>query len=195
MNYFVKGGVFFLSICLLQSCSSTRKTQSSAPNISKQPAPFIVTEKVSSKTVAPQVINTKNVLADSVINFAKTLIGVKYKYGSTIKSQGFDCSGFINYIFNHYGIRVPRVTVDFTNAGQSVPLQQSKKGDIILFTGTDTTGWIVGHMGMITENENGQVKFIHSSSGNLIGVIISPLSKYYATRFVKVIRVFKVAGD
>lgn len=195
MNYFVKGGLIFLSLFVLQSCSSTHKTQSSAANVSMQPAPFIVTEKVSSKAVAPQVINTKNVIPDSVINFARTLIGVKYKYGSTIKSQGFDCSGFINYIFNHYGIRVPRVTVNFTNAGPSVPLQQSKKGDLILFTGTDTTGWIVGHMGMITENENGQVKFIHSSSGNSIGVIISPLSKYYATRFVKVIRVFKDAGD
>lgn len=71
-----------------------------------------------------------------------------------------------------------------------MPLEQSKKGDLILFTGTDTTGWVVGHMGFVTQNDNGKIKFIHSSSGKSIGVIISELSKYYATRFVKVIRVF-----
>ena len=144
----------------------------------------------ANNTVPPIIINTKNVVADSVVDFAKTLIGTRYKYGSAIKEQGFDCSGFITYVFNHFKIQVPRISRDFTNAGTSVPIEESKPGDLILFTGTDTTGWIVGHMGIITQNNNGKIQFIHSASGKSIGVIISGMSKYFETRFVKVIRVF-----
>ncbi len=172
----------------MQACSASRKNKisQSKPSFAND----LPQAKNSSVKVPPVFIDTKNTNADDVVNFAKTLIGTKYKYGSAIKEQGFDCSGFITYVFNHFNISVPRVSKSFTNAGEQVSLNDSKKGDLILFTGTDTTGWIVGHMGMITENNNGAVKFIHSSSGNSIGVIISSLSKYYAARFVKVIRVF-----
>jgi cell wall-associated NlpC family hydrolase len=181
----------FLIVGLLQACSTTRRTRTSSNiYVNENPVP-ITKASISAKAVPVRYINTKNVSADSVVDFAKTLIGIKYKYGSVIKEQGFDCSGFINYVFNHFNIQVPRTTIDFTNAGMPVPLDDSRKGDLILFTGTDTTGWIVGHMGMITQSENGNIQFIHSSSGKSIGVIISSLSKYYATRFVKVIRIFQ----
>ncbi len=179
-----------LIIGLLQSCSSTRRNRSSNYTSVTEPATPSVKNKISANTIPRRYINTKNVDPASVVEFAKTLTGIKYKYGSVVKEQGFDCSGFINYVFNHFNIQVPRTTVDFTNAGTPVPLDDSREGDLILFTGTDTTGWIVGHMGIITDNENGNIHFIHSSSGKAIGVIISSLSKYYATRFVKVIRVF-----
>ena len=86
---------------------------------------------------------------------------------------------------------MPRVSKDFTNAGKRISLNESKPGDLILFTGTDTTGWVVGHMGIITENENDKIRFIHSASGKSIGVIISGMNTYFETRFVEVIRVFK----
>lgn len=184
-----KIAVFAVVIFFLQSCSATRSHRSSGTAANETPA---VTAKTGrSNTSVPAVaINTKSVDPNTVIGFAETLIGTKYKYGSAIKEQGFDCSGFITYVFQRFKIQVPRVSKDFTNAGYPVPLDASKPGDLILFTGTDTTGWVVGHMGMIIANDNGKIKFIHSSSGKSIGVIISPLSKYYATRFVKVIRVF-----
>ena len=139
----------------------------------------------------PEVnIRTGNVDPRELVSFAKTLIGVPYRYGSMIKEQGFDCSGFINYVFRHFHISTPRSSVDFTNAGTPVSLLDSRAGDLILFTGTDTTGRVVGHMGIITENHHGKLRFIHSSSGRNIGVIISPLSSYYAMRLVKVIRIF-----
>ena len=50
-------------------------------------------------------------------------------------------------------------------------------------------------MGIITDNLNGQVQFIHSSSGKSKGVTISELDDYYKSRFVKVIRIFPIASD
>jgi cell wall-associated NlpC family hydrolase len=85
---------------------------------------------------------------------------------------------------------VPRSSIDFTNAGKTVELAAAKPGDLVLFTGTDSTNRAVGHIGIITSYENGVYNFIHSSSGKAKGVTITPLSNYYAVRFVKAIRVF-----
>ena len=138
-----------------------------------------------------QVIKTGVTTPSELLSFAKTLSGIPYKYGSTDPLQGFDCSGFITYIFNHFNIAVPRSSVDFTNVEREIDLAEAKPGDLILYTGTDSTIRIVGHMGVITSNDNEAIEFIHSTSGKANGVTITPLNKYYMGRFVKVIRIFK----
>ena len=183
--------MLILVIVLLQACRTTRSTKSSAKPATTEAASNHGKSNRIDNAVPKVIINTRNVTADSVVEFAKTLIGTRYKYGSAIKEEGFDCSGFITYVFNHFKIQVPRISKDFTNAGTPVTPAESKPGDLILFTGTDTTGWVVGHMGIITQNENGRLQFIHSASGKSIGVIISGMSKYFETRLVKVIRVFQ----
>jgi cell wall-associated NlpC family hydrolase len=124
------------------------------------------------------------------VNYAKTLIGIPYLYGSADPSKGLDCSGFINAVSNHFGIKVPRSSVEFTNFAPAIETNNAQPGDLILFTGTDPGKHVVGHIGIITDNNNGQVQFIHSSSGKANGVTISDLDGYYETRFVKVIRIF-----
>ena len=113
---------------------------------------------------------------------------IPYKYASTDPSIGFDCSGFITYVFNHFGIKVPRSSVDFTNVGNEINWHQAKEGDLILFTGTVDSIRIVGHMGIVTENAD-TLKFIHATSGRANGVTISALQGYYEKRFIKVIRI------
>ena len=137
-----------------------------------------------------EVIDTKSVHPNELTNFAETLIGVPYRYGSTNPAVGFDCSGFITYVFNHFKIKVPRSSIDFTNVGKEIPVQSAKRGDIILFTGTDSTELFVGHMGIIVSNTD-TLRFIHSTSGKQYGVTITPLNKYYQGRFVKTLRVFR----
>ena len=135
-------------------------------------------------------INTGGVQPHDVMLFAESLIGIPYKYASTNPAEGFDCSGFITHVFNHFNIAVPRSSVDFTHVGKDIPEEQARRGDIILFTGTDSTEKFVGHMGLITENKGGALKFIHSTSGKAYGVTITPLNDYYRSRFVKIIRIF-----
>lgn len=174
----------FISILILTGCSTSRKVNKTEAPVSTDIRSIVVIKnKVPART-----INTKNVEANSIVDFSKTLIGVKYKYGSSVKEKGFDCSGFITYVFNHFDISVPRVSVDFTNAGEEVPVKSSKPGDLILFTGSDAKSGVVGHMGIITENRNGDIKFIHASESR--GVMISAMNSYFIPRFVKVNRVF-----
>lgn len=134
-------------------------------------------------------IDTKNVQPQQVVEFAKTLIGVPYLYGSTDPEKGFDCSGFITYVFNHFKIVVPRSSIDFTNVGKEVSAAQAKEGDLILFTGTDSAERFVGHMGIVVSNTD-TLRFIHSTSGKAHGVTITPLNKYYQGRYVKTVRLF-----
>jgi cell wall-associated NlpC family hydrolase len=110
-------------------------------------------------------------------------------YASTNPKVGFDCSGFITYVFNHFGIAVPRSSVDFTGVGKTIPVPEAKRGDLILFTGTDSTERVVGHMGLVVANGD-ELEFIHSTSGKAMGVTITPLNAYYKKRFVRVARIF-----
>ena len=95
-----------------------------------------------------QQIRSK-VTGHEVVEFAKILLGIPYKYASSNPFRGFDCSGFITYVFNHFYIEVPRSSVDFTNTGKEIELRNAKQGDLILFTGTVPSIRIVGHMGKV----------------------------------------------
>jgi cell wall-associated NlpC family hydrolase len=138
-------------------------------------------------------IDTKNVHPNELVSFAETLIGTPYVYASSNPKVGFDCSGFITYVFNHFGISVPRSSIDFTGVGKEVLVANAKRGDIILFTGTNPAEKFVGHMGIIVSNTD-TLRFIHSTSGKAMSVTITPLNKYYLNRFVKTIRVFPQNG-
>ena len=137
-------------------------------------------------------LDDKAVPADSILSFAYTLIGTPYLYASMDPQKGFDCSGFINYVFNHFKINVPRSSRDFENFGKTVPLYDVRKGDIILFTGTDSLIRIIGHIGIVTSTDGGVTKFIHSTSGKAHAVTVSTLDVYYQRRFMRVARLPEV---
>jgi cell wall-associated NlpC family hydrolase len=128
-------------------------------------------------------------LPAKIVAFAKTQLGVPYRYCSMDPKGGFDCSGFVNYVFTHFNITVPRSSIDFTNEGREIPLNGARPGDLILFTGTDVRRRVVGHIGIITSNNNGDISFIQATSGDAYAVVISPLNKNYMNRFIKVIRI------
>lgn len=135
-------------------------------------------------------INIGNTHPDDVVRFAQTLTGTPYVYASTNPKVGFDCSGFITYVFNHFGIAVPRSSIDFTNVGKTVAIEKAKPGDLILFTGTDSTEKFIGHMGLVLSADSSALQFIHSSSGKAMGVTTTPLNAYYKKRFVRIARIF-----
>lgn len=135
-------------------------------------------------------INTKSITPEELLAFAEKQVGVRYRYGSINPKVGFDCSGFITYVFNHFDIKVPRSSVDFTHIGKPVPVEAARKGDLILFTGTNPAIRVVGHMGIIHSIDSNEIKFIHSSSGKANGVTITPLNGYYKSRFMTIRRVF-----
>lgn len=128
---------------------------------------------------------------DDLIWFAKQQIGTPYKYAcADPHNGGLDCSGFLYYVFQHYKIKVPRSSKDYMNFGKPITKSDAQKGDVIIFTGSNASKRVGGHVGIILENKNDEISFIHSSSGKSNGVIISKLSDgYYSQRFLKIVRI------
>lgn len=127
---------------------------------------------------------------DSVIGFAESLLGVPYKYGGC-SPEGFDCSGFVNYVYSQFGISLPRSTPELAVYGAEVPLDSCMKGDIILFSGRDRKKRPVGHVGIVVSEPGEPLHFIHSATSNAQGIIVTAFDayEYYLSRFVKVVRV------
>ena len=148
----------------------------------KDPAPFIKPD-----TTQP-VLPNNDFRRDDIIAFAKTLLGTTYKYACSNPSEGFDCSGFVYYVYSHFNIKVPRSSGEFSNQGHEVSIANAQPGDIILFTGTDSTDHTIGHIGIVTENTD-TLKFIHASSGKVYSVVISPFDHYYQSRFIKIVNI------
>ncbi|MCQ6957583.1 C40 family peptidase [Mucilaginibacter aquariorum] len=135
-------------------------------------------------------IETGGTTPAELVAFANSLKGIPYKYASTDPTEGFDCSGFITFVFNHFKIPVPRRSVDFTFMNKQINLQDAKTGDLILFTGTDSTERVVGHMGIIVASAGKELTFIHSTSGKADGVTETPFNSYYKSRYMKTVRIF-----
>lgn len=132
-------------------------------------------------------VQYKKSLKDSVVNFGMKYLGTPYKVAGCGK-DGFDCSGFVYFVFQHFKIKVPRSSKDFDNFGKEIPIQKVQKGDILLFL--SPTRNAIGHIGIVSNPKGMESDFIHSSSGREMKVIITSLTnKGYTRRFVKAIRV------
>ena len=186
----MKQAVYFMLIMFVVfSCKENKQEIYSEVPTHDSEIVTVNMDSVLPKQKPDSVIGTDKLNRNDLVDFAKTLMGITYKWAGTSPDNGFDCSGFITYVFNHFNVRVPRSSVDFTNVGKEVPMALAKPGDLILFTGTDSTIRIVGHMGIVVENVD-TLKFIHSTSGKQYAVTITPLNNYYMGRFVKLVDIF-----
>lgn len=130
--------------------------------------------------------------ADSLIAYAQQFQGVKYCYGSCVPKTGFDCSGFVYHVFGRFNIKVPRASLEYEKEGRVVKIDSARKGDVIVFTGTNPKDRSPGHVGIIISVSGEGLKFIHSSSGKKANGIITTNysnSPYYQSRFIKVVRI------
>jgi hypothetical protein len=118
---------------------------------------------------------------DQLLPIAKKFIGVPYAWGGTSPS-GFDCSGYISFVYKQLGIDLPRISKDMAKSGEPVKRSQLRVGDLVFF---NTYGSDISHAGIYIGNN----QFIHSQDGK--GVSISLLNDpfYWSKRYVGATRV------
>lgn len=175
---------FIILVILFTSCSSSR--QGGKTNVlTERNKSESATSATPSKPMLP-MDQPLDINRGEFISYAKKFVSVPYLYASSDPAKGFDCSGFLFYIFKHFNVKSPRSSYDYEHVGKKVDVKKAQPGDLILFTASDTTK--IGHIGIITETRP-QVSFIHASTAK--GVIISPLSGYYLQHFVKITSVLK----
>lgn len=138
-------------------------------------------------TTLTSVQTANNRLKDSIVDYAIELLGTPYATAGSGK-EGFDCSGFVNFVFQHFKIIVPRSSSAFEDFGREIPIKNVQKGDLLLFL--SPTRNAIGHIGIVSNANGRESEFIHATSGREMKVIITNLSNEgYTRRFVKAIRI------
>ena len=112
-----------------------------------------------------------NVTGNDIVKIANQYIGVPYKWGGNTPA-GFDCSGFLVYVFDQAGISLPRTADDqYNKVGKAVEKSDLKIGDLVFFSGTyDKKG--ITHSGIYVGNNN----FISATNS---GVLVASLDNSY----------------
>jgi uncharacterized protein YgiM (DUF1202 family) len=115
--------------------------------------------------------------ASDVVSYAKQFVGVPYVYGGASPS-GFDCSGFVMYVFSHFGYSLPHGATPQLNYGYAVDSLQA--GDIVFFHGTSSENAAATHVGIYI----GGGQFIHASSGRGCITISDLGGSYYSAHYL-----------
>jgi cell wall-associated NlpC family hydrolase len=101
-------------------------------------------------------------LRTGILETAKKHIGDRYNYGG-MGAKGFDCSGFVQFVYRENGITVPRSTVDQYEGGKKIDLDEARPGDLVFFR---IYRHRISHVGIFIDKS----RFIHAPSwGKRVG--------------------------
>lgn len=139
--------------------------------------------RVSQSELVKTVNEARGFNRNDIIEYAKKYLGIRYRYASRDPKKGFDCSGFVSFVFKNFNINLPWSSSGYGSLKSTLKPEDFKVGDVLVFYGFKNRANI-GHVGIICEANGMKSKFIHSSSGKHRGVTISELgSSMYTRRF------------
>lgn len=141
------------------------------------------------KTSEEPAKETNSTNSTSLIDFAKSMLGIPYRYATSNPKIGFDCSGFVSYVFSNFGFKVPRSSREFSATGKETTIENAKVGDVLIFTGSNSKVRRIGHVGIVYSIDDSGIKFIHASSGKSHGVTITAFNGHYKSRFIKIVSI------
>lgn len=173
----VSGKKGYISKTLL----STKKVEvTSRSSNSLQQEQTSNTEKKQTETTTTSSSSS----GEAVVAYAKKFVGYPYVYGKN-GPNSFDCSGFVQYVYEHFGYSLSRSSKTQANDGRAVSKSDLQPGDVLIFRNTANTA--IGHVGIYIGNN----QFVHASNSRT-GVIISSLStSAYQKRYVGARRILK----
>ena len=140
-----------------------------SPATLESPVPLLRTPAAVRKHLRSK--REASALGQRVVGFAKHLIGVPYSWGGSSPRTGFDCSGFVRYVYSHFGVSLAHSSFADYWRGRRVGRWAMKPGDLVFFDGEGHVGIYVGHG-----------RFIHAPHTGTV-VRISTMSGWYASRF------------
>ena len=130
----------------------------------------------SSNSGSTTGVQSSTVTGDQIVAKAKQYLGVPYKYGGTTPS-GFDCSGFVYYVFRNLGINISRTQSVIYAQGTPISKSELKPGDLVFFQNTYKSG--LSHVGIYV----GGGQFIHSPHSGKVVSYADLNSDYYTSHY------------
>lgn len=122
----------------------------------------------------------EEILREEIYETASQYLGIGYRSGGKAPNTGFDCSGFVNYVYHTMGIPISGTSVSLSRLGQSRSNDELKRGDLVFFGKNGN----IHHVGIVSANENGEIEMIHSSSSNGISIDVIQRADYWRKRFM-----------
>lgn len=107
---------------------------------------------------------------------AMALIGTPYRPGGISPDTGFDCSGFVRYVFQSSGLTLPRTSDEMSQVGNRVEKNELQPGDLVFF---DTLSRPFSHVGIYL----GEHRFIHAPSNGGRVEIVNLTDRYWLRRY------------
>ncbi len=117
----------------------------------------------------------------SISSTALSLRGAPYRNGG-LDPAGFDCSGFVKYVFGQHGVPMPRETSKQFSVGQDIDPGLLEPGDLVFFT---TVAPGASHVGIAVGGD----QFVHAPSTNGVVRVENLSSQYWSARFIGAKRV------
>jgi len=124
----------------------------------------------------PVVVPPAPVAPTDIVSTAMRLRGIPYRNGGSDPS-GFDCSGFVQWVFAQNGVRLPREVREQYDAGQKITLRDVEPGDLLFFE-TERRG--ASHVGVAIGGD----QFVHAPSSQGVVRVERVSSTYWSKRFV-----------
>ncbi len=132
---------------------------------------------IKPEPVAQRPIHKRSTTTPAV-DYALSLQGAPYSYGKASPEEGFDCSGFVKYVYEQNGVHLPRTVREMANVLTPVPNNNIHSGDLVFF---NTSGNSVSHVGIYVNESN----FVHAPSTRAGKVMVSSLkNSYWRERFI-----------
>lgn len=131
----------------------------------------------------PAMANNK-VSGEDIVQKATQYSGIRYSPGGSNPKRGFDCSGFVSYVFRKLDISVPRSSASlFCKDKQVSDYKDLHLGDLVFFSGSRISNKI-GHVGIVVSvnNETGEFSFIHAARQGV--TVSSSTEDYYSKRLL-----------
>lgn len=174
------GSIALMLLLLATSGCASKSTQSAQvpPHQTYGSAKVVSATKVSKPTKVARPPKGTN-----VVNTARSLIGSPYQWGGRSPRTGFDCSGFVWYVFNQYGVDLPRTSSDFLTVGSPVNKSEIRPGDILIYNINSKRKSL--HAAIAT----GRGSFIHSPSSGKTVCEVSMSEPYWRGRLLEVRRI------
>jgi hypothetical protein len=127
-------------------------------------------------TTGDDSINICKRMRAGIISKANNYIGVSYRYGQS-SEKGFDCSGFVKYVFRDFGLELPHSSYSQYKLSKHIETTRAQSGDLVFFI---TRGKGVSHVGIYLGNN----QFIHSPGRGRKVSIDSLTAGYYKSHLV-----------
>ncbi len=129
-----------------------------------------------------QYLDISDKLLDSIFENAKFFLETKYVYGGSSNS-GFDCSGFIYFLFKEYDILLSKSSSQLSKVGKHVAFSDIRKGDLLFFKGRNMVSENVGHVALVICSSENSFEMIHATNR---GVVIDQYDEisYYQKRYL-----------